>query len=216
MRKGLIIVALVGLAACSTQASPTPEASPDERSASARAESRSAEASLEPAASGEPSSSTDVPLGDAQSCTNDEIGFSVDYPEDWWANDRIEPAAQGLTPIPACMYFAPEQVELMPNSGLPPGIAVWFDHETQFEITTEELSREELEIDGRRALLVETEATGDSGFEPEGTRTYRYIVDMGDGSEVLVAASTLYVSDSEYEEAKPVLDAMIETLDFDE
>jgi hypothetical protein len=73
-----------------------------------------------------------------------------------------------------------------------------------------------VEVDGRRALVVETEATGESGFEPQGTRTYRYIVDMGDGSEVLVATSTLYITDAEYEDAKPILDAMIETLDFDE
>ena len=200
------MVALIGLAACSTQSSPT----------SLSAEARSAEASVEPAASDEASPSAEGVLGDAQSCTNDETGFRVDYPEEWWANERIEPPTPDGTPISACMYFAPEPVELVPNSGLPPGIAVWFDHETQFEITGEELAREELEVDGRRALLVETEATGGSGFEPDGTRTYRYIIDMGDGSEVLVATSTLFIGDSEYEEAKPILDAMIETLDFDE
>lgn len=200
----MVVVTAVALAGC------TDGTTPSDRDQTPAAEGSSAPIST-PASKG-----TDEPRVDTVSCINDDISFTVDYPALWWANEEIVPADPTFTPIPACTYFAPQPVEIAPNAGLPPGIAIWFDSETQFEITGEVRSQEETTVDGRRALVVETEASGQSGFEPEGTRTYRYVIDMGDGSEVLVATSTQYVDDAAYEEAKPILDAMMETLDFDE
>ena len=213
-------VALI-LAACAAPESIQPTASSEIASegatptAAASASEASAPASVA-AASPDASQTDGGVLGQAQSCQNDEVGFVVAYPEGWWANDPVEPSDPDLTPIPGCTYFAPEPVELQPNAGLPEGIHIWFDQETQFEVTGEVVSEEETTIDGRPGFAVETESTGSSGFEPEGTRTYRYIVDMGDGSEVLVSTSTQYVDEAEYEEAKPILDAMMGTLDFDD
>lgn len=197
------------LAACteSVIGSPSATAVPKENGES------SAPASAVARASAAESSAAD-PLGEAQSCTNEAIGFTVDYPEGWWANERIEPDFAGGTPIEACTYFAPQPVELAPNAGLPSGIAVWFDVETQFQTTGETLSEEEETVDGREALVVETEATREGGFTPEGTLTYVYVVDMADGRQLLAQTTTLYIDQDEYEDAKQILDAMMETLEF--
>lgn len=204
------LIAVLVLAACTT-AAPTASATAAASHSTVAATPRASPAggSTAPSASGGYAE-------DAQSCTNEDVGFTVDYPAEWWANKTIEPTFEGGTPIAACTYFGPDEVELRPNAGLPQGIAIWFDVETQFQVTGEELSSEEAEIDGRQAVVLETEATGSGGFEPAGTRSYRYIVGMDDGSQLLVATSTLYIGEAEYEDTKGILDWMMETLDLDD
>jgi hypothetical protein len=156
-------------------------------------------------------------LGDATECENEELGYEVDYPGDWWANERIEPEGD-LTPIPACQYFAPTGVELQPNAGLPSGIAIRFEIPDQ-EIDPAEgevLSQDDTTVDGRDALIVETEPAPQPGFVPEGSHVYRYIVELSDGRQLVATTDDILQDGARYEDAKAILDAMMETLDIDD
>ena len=153
-------------------------------------------------------------LGDAEECENDELDFEVEYPEAWWANERIEPDFEGGTPIPECTYFAPEPVELQPNAGLPGGIAIWFDAPAADapEVQGDVLDRHETTVDDHDAVVVEYEPPV-SGFSPEGTVIYKYLVAVDDG---VLAAMTDAARHPDYEENKEILDAMMETLELED
>lgn len=198
------------LPAATATATTTGSASPTGDDASA-----SASASASP---------TEGPLGDAAACENEELGYEVDYPEDWWANERIEPDQPTLTPIPECMYFAREPVDLQPNAGLPAGLAVHFDvREGQealdpelMESYGEVLGRDEDTVDDRPAVAWETEVTNGMSFTPAGSRTYQYVIELEDGSQLVAITDSVHQDEEDYEATKPILDAMMDSLEFDD
>jgi hypothetical protein len=186
-------------------------------------------ASAMPSASAVPSpSGTDTPAPSpsedgfpaGQSCTNEEFGFSVDYPADWWANEAVVPDDPALTPIPACRYFAEEPVELQPNAGLPGGIAVIVDvrEEPAGERpdSVEVLERRETEVDGLPAVVEELEWTEDTAFQRAGDRIYAYLISLPDGQTLSVSTDTsVSGADSDaYADHRDVLDRMIGTVEF--
>lgn len=185
-----------------------------------------AEATATPTASPSPTGTATVspsptrggPLGDAEDCENEELGYAVDYPGDWWANERIEPEDDNLTPIPACQYFAPNEVELQPNAGLPNGIAIHFDIPDQpIDLSTDEiLSDEETTVDDRDARVVESEPEPQPGFVPEGSLVYRYVIELDDGRQLVASTDNILQDDALYEDSKGILDAMMDTLDIDD
>ena len=198
----------------------TPSASP---TATATA-TETATATASPSPTGEETASPTAsptqggPLGDAAECDNEELGYEFDYPGDWWANDRIEPEDDNLTPIPACQYFAPNEVELQPNAGLPNGIAIWFEIPGQeIDPSGEEvLSDDTTTIDGLDARVVETQPAPQPGFVPEGSHVYRYIIELDDGRQLVATTDDILQDESRYEESKAILDAMMETLEIDD
>jgi hypothetical protein len=146
-------------------------------------------------------------------CTNEADGWTAEYPEDWEVNDGevVEP----------CRLFDPEPIELDPAPGeIPLDIAVHLSREQiarDFDDLledpfSEELDREETEVDGRTAYRLEAEQTED-GIIPEGTRSVRYVVDLGE--DALIAAS-YDVGDPPLDEKVEVLDEMMERLRFEE
>lgn len=156
---------------------------------------------------------------DPQACENEELGYAIEYPGDWWANERIDPDDEALTPIAACQYFAPTAVQLQPNAGLPNGLAIWFRIPEGGMIVgegDETLSRRETTIDGHDALVVEIVPQPQPGFVPEDSRTYLYAVELG-GSRVLVASTDDILQDrATYEASREVLDAMMATIAIDD
>jgi hypothetical protein len=156
---------------------------------------------------------------DPQACENGELGYAIEYPGDWWANERIDPDDEALTPIAACQYFAPTAVQLQPNAGLPNGLAIWFRIPEGGMIVgegDETLSRRETTIDGHDALVVEVVPQPQPGFVPEDSRTYLYAVELS-GSRVLVASTDDILQDSDaYEASREVLDAMMATIAIDD
>ncbi len=166
-----------------------------------------------------PSPTQGGPLGDARECENEELGYEVDYPGEWWANERIDPEDDNLDPIAACQFFATEQVELQPNAGLPNGIAIRFEIPEQ-DIDPNEggdvISDDETTIDGREARVVELEPEPQAGFVPEGSRMYRYVVEIDDGRQLMATTDNILQDDARYDEAKPILDAMMDTLEIDD
>ena len=158
------------------------------------------------------------PLGDARECENEVLGYEVDYPGEWWANDRVEPEDDDLTAIAACQYFAPNEVELQPNAGLPNGIAVYFEIQDQpiDPPESEILSEEDTTVDELDARIVETEPAPQAGFIPEGSRMYSYLVDLEDGSQLVARTDNILQDDALYQESKAILDAMMETLEIED
>ena len=177
---------------------PTPTASPS--------------ATVEPttAPSAEPAS---------KECTNDEIGYTVQYPSDWWANERVVPDAAGLTPIAGCVAFAEAPIELVPNSELPPDVAISAGlteppagNPTQ---PVELLDGRELEVAGRPATMSEMQWTEDAIFFRSGDRVYEYRIHLPSGEILQFTTRTNDVIDhAAYEGYKAVLDAMMQTLEL--
>ena len=184
----------------------------------------SASASAAPSAS-EPATPAPSPSPDgfpgALECTNEEFGFTVSYPADWWANEAVVPEDPALTPIPACRYFAEEPVELQPNAGLPRGIAVIVDLAEESaggEPTAgvEVIERRETDVDGQAATVEEREWTEDTLFQRAGDRNYAYLISLGDGRTLSVSTDT-YTSGADsdtYAQHREILDEMMESLDF--
>lgn len=176
-----------------------------------------------PVSSGSPASTApSSPAGifdDPQACENDELGYEIQYPGDWWANERIDPDDDALTPIAACQYFAPTAVDLQPNAGLPNGLAIWFRIPEGGMIVgegDETLSRRETTVDGHDAMVVEIIPQPQPGFVPEDSRTYLYAVELS-GSRLFVASTDDILQDRDaYEASREVLDAMMATIAIDD
>ena len=175
--------------------------------------------SASPSATPAPSPSEDGFPG-GLGCTNEEFGFTVSYPADWWANEAVVPDDPALTPTPDCRYFAEEPVELQPNVGLPGGIAVIVDlaEEPLGEgpANVEVVERRETEVDGRPASVEELEWTQDTEFQRAGDRNYAYRISLPDGQTLSVSTDT-YISGADadtYAGHREILDRMMESLDF--
>ena len=222
-----ILAALV-LAACTgspgVDTGDTPSAVATPTSSAAASGSASPTGDEETSAATATASPSDGSLGDAQECENEELGYEVGYPEDWWANERIEPDEPTLTPIPECMYFAREPVDLQPNAGLPGGLAVHFDVREGQEAVDPELmesygeilGQDDDTVDGRPATVWETEATNGTSFTPAGSRTYQYVIELEDGSQLVAITDSVHQDEEDYEATKPILDAMMDSLELDD
>lgn len=225
MTTSAILVAALVLAACTgspgVDTGDTPSALPSATATAAAPSPTGDDVTASATASASP---TDGPLGDAAECENEELGYEVEYPEDWWANERIEPDEPTLTPIPECMYFAREPVDLRPNAGLPAGLAVHFDiREGQealdpelMESYGEVLGQDEDTVDDRPAVVWETEVTNGTSFTPAGSRTYQYVIELEDGSQLVAITDSVHQDEEDYEATKPILDAMMDSLELDD
>jgi hypothetical protein len=187
----------------SEAASPTPSAQPTTPS---------------PSPSAEPSAS-EAALADGNVCENAEIGYSVRYPADWWANERIVPEAPELTPIDACVAFAEEPIALTLNSELPPGVAISAgiaeppagNPGQPIEL----ISADEIEVAGRPTTVSEIRWTEDAVFFRAGDRVYEYRIQLPSGQILLFSTRTNdVIDDAAYERHKAVVDAMMDTLEL--
>ena len=143
-----------------------------------------------------------------QRCSNAFAGYEVAYPADWRTN--------GGDVMAECSVFHPEPFELEPATEIPLDLAVRILLEdVPFETVAappgeRQIRREDLEVDGRRAVRVEAEVT-DAAAIPAGTTIYRYVVDAE--ARTLIA-SAYDLGDVSYEEKKRTLDRMMRSLRF--
>lgn len=142
-------------------------------------------------------------------CVNREAGYVLRYPADWHVN--------GGEILGPCSLFDPEQIEIPRGSEVPVESALMIGLEpVPFTTLTGEvlgrrdLSRERTTVDGREAMRIEGETTGD-GLYDRGIRSYQYFVDLGDTTMV---ATTYGVGSLPLDRKRRVLDAMMETLAF--
>jgi hypothetical protein len=190
----LALLALVTLAACPARDAPDPPAAAPETPAAA------------PAVAARPA---DPAMARTATCTSPELGFRVEHPADWQVNPGDV--------MPECSLFDPSPIRIEPGTELPFDIAVTIRHEPiEFErvvgaqMGRRELLREETEVDGRRAVRMETELTQDL-LRPAGSRAYHYFVELGDRTLI---AETYDLGELDYERKRRILDGMVETLRF--
>lgn len=149
------------------------------------------------------------PATETASCTNEEAGFTVQYPADWHPNegDVAQP----------CTFFDPEPFEV-PEATEFFGAAISVRREPIAaedlvegpDPTREVLEREETEVAGQRAFRVESESTGD-GLLDAGVRFYQVVVVL-DGDSLIV--ETYDLDDHDYERNREVADEMADSLEL--
>lgn len=147
----------------------------------------------------------------SQSCTNPEDGYSIQFPDGWFANEGEL--------VPTCRFFHPEPFKVPEATEVfDLAVTVRVDDVPFSRVASDVdslgeqvLSREEITVAGHQAVRVEAESTGDA-LLPEGVRSYRYHVEVDDGT---LTATTHDVGDLAYETNKEVLDDMMETLELD-
>jgi len=154
-------------------------------------------------------------MTDGQRCTNEVLGYAVSYPADWYANAEIE--QEFGDPIPACTYFSSQPMDIAPNAGLPPVVAISFERWTEAPPAGEGwevVSREETSVAELPAVVTELEQISDAGapFSAAGDRTYGYEVELPDGS--VLTASTGTTANGDYAEHRDVLDQMMATVEL--
>lgn len=142
-------------------------------------------------------------------CEDPEVGYRMSYPSDWRTNDGEV--------VPSCRLFDPQPIEVEPQTEVPLGIAVAV-RTTDVSLETfatedeaaEVLTSRSTTVDGHEAVVVEVRSTGEAML-PEGVRSYRYAVDLGDRRLVAI---THDVGAPAYEQTRQVLDQMMDTIDL--
>lgn len=149
----------------------------------------------------------------AQECTNPADGYTIGYPAGWHTkgeDGQTEP----------CGWFHPEPFELPQEQEVTDKAVSAYVDPIPFEdsrdpddlATASVLVDEQRTVDGRRAVRTETVANG-QGMYPEGTRHYSYRIDVGEGETMLVSTHS-HVPEIDYEDAKAVVDRMVDSLRF--
>lgn len=151
-----------------------------------------------------------VALG--SSCQGGDGTYTIGYPEDWHTNSGEV--------IEACQRFDEEPVELEADIGGAPEepvvvnvLPVALDVAADAGEQEEEHSRTNTTVAGRDAVIAEWTSTGD-GAVPEGTRSYRYLVELDDERTLMIAAFDL--GDGSFDEHREVVDAMAQSLELHE
>ena len=145
-------------------------------------------------------------------CENESLGYTVGYPADWSANEAVE-AQDELDRIEACQYFGEEPMEIGPNAGLPPTVAISFSRVAEApppSTGATVLSEQSVTVDGQPATARETEPETDAGFSQAGDRSYSYVIELPAGDYLQVITSSM--ANGDYEAHTEVLDQMMETL----
>jgi hypothetical protein len=151
----------------------------------------------------------DTILGGSQECLNREEGYSVSYPEGWRVNTG------GV--LGDCSVFDPEPVRIPRDSEIPTDLAIVIGFQP-VPISTlagdmrgrREISRETTTVDGRAAIRMDSESTGE-GLHDAGLRSYEYFVDLGDSTMV---AATHDSGPLPFARKRLILDAMMASFDF--
>lgn len=150
-----------------------------------------------------------------QRCDNPG-GFSISYPDGWFTN---------TDPLPdPCVWFAPTAIEtpLEATDSLLASVTVRVQDGARFEDVSEPqvmfeeiVSSEPLTIQGRRAVRVESVATGE-GLLNEGTRITAYVIELepAAGTPRVITATAFECCNVGFVESVTVLDEMVTTLEI--
>lgn len=145
----------------------------------------------------------------AATCSAPDGTYTVSYPDGWHTN----PGEQ----LDACQVFDPQPVALDEGVGGEPfgavtirTVPVPFDVVGEPGRSARLLSEQATTVDGHDAARQTIEHTGE-GAIPDGTRAYRYLIDLDD--RVLVAA-TYDLDGPSFEDRRQTLDRMVGSLDL--
>lgn len=147
----------------------------------------------------------------AGSCTGGDGAYTVDYPEGWHTNPGEV--------TDACQHFADQPVELEDQTGggaaAPVSVQVLpvgFDRATDPGPADREVARQATTVAGRDAVVLDWVATGEAAL-PEGLRSHRYLVELGEQRTLMLAAYDLGPAD--FAHYRQVVDAMADSLRLD-
>jgi hypothetical protein len=164
-----------------------------------------------------PSPSTSIPTL-SQSCTNEKVGYTVQYPQKWFANSRQELSEPEYV-IAACSYFDEQQLQIEPYTENNAAIHIRLS-KTPFsklrqmddkdKTSSKKLFQNTTEVNDRTAIVTEKQATG-KAMLPEGLKFYSYKVNMDDRTLI---ATTYDRSSRKYQRNKEILDAMMDSLEI--
>jgi hypothetical protein len=192
-RLAAALVLLVVLSACERAEAPAPPQPPPPRTVPATS------VALDPA------------MERTAECVDPGEGFAVPYPADW----HRDPAEL----IGPCALFHPEPFQLPRDSEVPIEIVVQIGFHPVFYadlagdvLGREVISREPAMVDGRRAVRILAETTGD-GLHDRGIRYQEYVVDLGEES---MTAVTYDRAPLDFDRRRRILDAMMRGFDFRE
>ena len=143
-----------------------------------------------------------------QECTNPNFDYTVSFPSGWYVNGRVEGGE--LDDVAACRFFSPDDFEIQPQAGIA-GIAIAIGPET----SNGPEGGTPTTVGGRAAFVTESQVAED-GFEPAGTRHYDYWIEIGPDTWLVAGTSDAPNFVGDYDENKEVLDAMMESLRFEE
>ena len=150
-----------------------------------------------------------VQMAQTTRCTNEQDGYSIEYPADWHTNSDDPPT---------CEFFDPEPIELPEQPQDVAGLAaISVDREpAAFSRVSGEdpgsrvIERGEVQIAGRPAVRRLIEATGQA-LLPEGRRSYQYLVKL-DGDTLVATADGR--EDRDFEAHREILDEMMRSLEL--
>jgi hypothetical protein len=158
----------------------------------------------------EPTAEVDL----AQSCENEQWGYTVDYPGDWVTNEDEDDV------LPPCSAFDPDAVEIDLAGERPIDATIVFnrsaqsyEHRIAERADQDEMSREEATVDGHEATVIQYEATGRSATFPQGTQVYAYYINL-EGATLIVTTAVVNGDETAFDEAQDVLDAMMASIDI--
>ncbi len=153
----------------------------------------------------------------ANECTNEEFGFTVSYPAEWWANPEIPADDPALNTIMACTYFAEEPVDIPHNAGLPAAVSIsvasFVGPPEDAPITYGVVGTEETRVGGLDATIEEIEYAGATPLIPAGTRSYGYHVELPSGETIIFNTSST-ATQGDYDDHKRVLDEMMRSFEL--
>ena len=144
-----------------------------------------------------------------QTCINNDIGYRVSYPQDWQTNSGKV--------IDRCRVFDPHSATVPKyTESAEKAIYIWVEKNVLFasivqeDVSEKHLSKQDTAIAGDRAVIVESESTGEA-LLAEGVRKYSYIVDLGNATLI---ATTYDITGNDYQKNKQILDRMMNTIEF--
>jgi hypothetical protein len=156
---------------------------------------------------------SDPAMAETRECVDRAEGFAVEFPAGWHTDDE---AVMG-----PCALFHPEPFRVPRDSEVPLELAVMIGFQrVPFATLAGEMmgrrviSREETTVDGRAAVRILAETTGE-GLHDAGIRYYEYVVDLGE--ETMTAATYDFDAGGfPFERRRRILDDMMATFDFRE
>jgi hypothetical protein len=153
-----------------------------------------------------------------QRCDNFVLHYSIGYPDDWHTTDIL---TGNQKPSYACRWFSPTPFD--PTQGnvvtegwgypLEVGIGGSFDQELRNLLDPEVariLTREDLVVDGHRAVRLEYETLIDLIGEPG--LHYEYVIELDRGTTLIVHTTATRGVEGVYEENKTVVDRAVDSL----
>jgi hypothetical protein len=166
----------------------------------------------------EPLPTADMPAGWVR-CTNGSVGYSIGYPGDWHTTDVFDGAAD---PTNACRWFSPDpfgpQGNLVSEGwGYPLELAITGPLDRELRQTLDPdvartLEREDLVVDGHRAVRVEYETLVDVIAEP-GIH-YAYLIQLDPETTLIVHTTATRGIAGVYAENRVVVDRAVRTIRF--